>query len=441
MTNETTQTPAPVQAYLDQYKAALGSLPGTGLPWLTELRAAGIDRFAKTGFPTQRNEAYRFTSLRALERQNFAVAPRGGAAVVPEQVPVVVEGSHRLVFVNGRFDAALSSIGNLPQGVVLESMAAALTGNPELVAENLGRTATLDGHPLLALNMAFLGDGVVLRIPRGTVVREPVELTFLAAEGAEGQSWHPRILVLAEQNCEATLVEQHLSLAGGRYFANVAAEIVVGSGARIRHYKHQGEGPDAIHMATVTTRIARDATYDSFTLNTGSILCRHEARTLLDDVNGSCHVSGAYAVRGKQHTDFTSFIDHVKPHCTSRQVVKGAIDDEARAVFQGKIVVRPDAQKTDGYQLNRALLLSDRAEINAKPELEIYADDVKCSHGATAGELDDAQLFYLRARGIPLEQARGLLIAAFLDEAMEEIADETVRAVLQSRVHAWLGAR
>ncbi|MFM2041987.1 MAG: FeS assembly protein SufD [Pseudomonadota bacterium] len=436
---------APVQSFIDQFAAVAPTLPGAGLPWLAELRAAGIDRFAKTGLPTRKVEAWKFTSLRPLEKlaPALAEAPANAAmaAITAGAVPALLADAHRLVFVNGRFDPTLSAIGALPDGVVLDSLAAALARDPELVAENLGRTATLDGHPLLALNIAFLGDGLVLDLPRGVTLDRPVEVVFLTLPGATPSAHYPRILVVAEENSAATLVEQHVALGDGGYYTNAAAEIVVGRNARIRHYKHQADSLAAIHTAVVTTHVHRDAVYESFSLNTGAALCRHEARTILDGTGANCHVSGAYAVRGTQHTDFTSFIDHAKPHGTSRQVVKGVIDGEARAVFQGKIVVRPDAQKTDGHQLNRALLLSDTAEINAKPELEIYADDVKCSHGATAGELDDAQLFYLRARGIPLEVARGLLIAAFLDEAMEEIGDEAVRAAFQTRIHAWLEGR
>ncbi len=435
-----------IETYRDQFRTHAASLPGAGLPWMDELRAAGLDRFSKGGFPTQRNEAWKFTSLRPLEKVTFALAQDGAADSVPvDLIPSVMpvgEAAHRLVFVDGRFRRDLSNMAGLPEGVRLEPLADTLARDPEVVAEHLGRTATLDGHPLLALNLAFLTDGVLLRLAKGVTVETPIELVFIGTGAAVGPvSWHPRILILAEENSEATVVEHHVGLDGAVYFSNVASEVVVGRGARLHHYKMQREGTTAFHLATVTARLARDASYDTFVLNLGAALSRHEARSVLDGTGVECRISGAYAVRGQQHTDITTLIDHAKPRCTSREVVKGVIDDQARAVFQGKIIVRPDAQKTDGYQLNRALLLSDQAEIDSKPELEIYADDVKCSHGATAGELDDAQLFYLRARGIPLEAARGLLIAAYLDEAVDEIRHETVREHFRGRVHAWLEAR
>lgn len=435
-----------IDTYLDQFRTHAASLPGAGLPWMDELRAAGLDRFSKAGFPTQRNEAWKFTSLRPLEKVAFAVAPDRPAVTVPvDLIPSVMAAggiSHRLVFVDGRFRGDLSNTAGLPAGVRLEPLAETLARAPDVVADHLGRTSTLDGHPLLALNLAFLTDGVLLRIATGVTVETPIELVFIGA-GAGGApvSWHPRILILAEENSEATVVEHHVGLDGAVYFSNVASEVVVGRAARLHHYKMQREGTAAFHLATATAKLGQDASYDTFVLNLGGALSRHEARSVLDGTGVECRISGAYAVRGQQHTDITTLIDHARPRCTSREVVKGVVDERARAVFQGKIVVRPDAQKTDGYQLNRALLLSDQAEIDSKPELEIYADDVKCSHGATAGELDEGQLFYLRARGIPLETARGLLIAAFLDEAVDEIRHERVREHFRSRIHTWLGAR
>lgn len=432
MTTDTTTA----QAFLAQAAAVAPTLPGAGLPWLRELRAAGLDRFAKLGLPTPRQEAWKFTSLRPLEKVGFAPAAES-APVSIDRIPSVLPGgpAHRMVFVDGRFRADLSHPGALPAGVVLESLGAALARDPDRVAGLLGRTATFDSHPLLALNTAFLADGLLLHVPRGTTVADPIEAVFLGTPGPAPAAWHPRLLLVAEENAEATVVEHHLGLPGATYLSNVAAEVVAGPGARLHHYKIQMESLDAFHLATATAHLGRDATYDTFVLNLGARLARHEARSVLDGTGITCRVSAAYAAAGNQHTDFTTLIDHAKPHCTSREVVKGVIDGNGRAVFQGKIIVRPDAQKTDGYQLNRALLLSPQAEINSKPELEIYADDVKCSHGATAGELDDDQLFYLRARGIPADQARALLVGAFLDEAVEEVQVEVVRDHFRDRLH------
>ncbi|HYE48849.1 MAG TPA: Fe-S cluster assembly protein SufD [Azospirillaceae bacterium] len=433
--------PNAIQPYLDALRAAGPTLPGAGLPWLDALRAAGAERFRAAGFPGPRVEAWKYTNLRPLEKQRFAPAAAVAAVGVDALPTVAADGATplRLVFVDGRHRPELSSAGGLPAGATLESLADALARDPAGVEALLGRTAAPDGLPLVALNTAFVAEGAVLRVRRGTVVEQPVELVFVGT--GNGAAWHPRLLVQVEDNAEATLVEHHVGRGDGAYFSNVATEITVGQGAVLRHYKVQEEGMGAFHLATTTAKLGRDSTYDTFVLTTGARLSRNEIHARLDGTGVTCRVSGAYTVRGEQHTDFTSLIDHAQPRCTSREVVKGAIDGRARAVFQGKIVVRPDAQKTDGYQLNRALLLSDQAEIDSKPELEIYADDVKCSHGATAGELDDDALFYLRARGIPLEEARGLLIASFLDEAVEEIGVEPVREHFRARINAWLAAR
>jgi len=236
-------------------------------------------------------------------------------------------------------------------------------------------------------------------------------------------------------------VEHHIGLGTGATLANHVGEVFVGEGASVHHYKIQREHTNAFHLSHTAARVASKGVYDNFILTIGAKLSRNEVRSVLDGEHADTHVSGAYMVRGDQHVDTTTLIDHAQPCCTSREVYKGAIDGTARAVFQGKIIVRPGAQKTDGYQQNRALLLSDTAEIDAKPELEIYADDVKCSHGATVGELDEQALFYLRARGIDKETARGLLIVAFLAEALEEIPEENVREYFQTMVSNWLSAR
>jgi len=349
--------------------------------------------------------------------------------------------AHRLVFVNGRLNAALSDAGTLPPGAVLTGLAQALERNASLVEPYLAQVGDTEASPFQALNTALAEDGAVLHVARNTVVEAPVELIFIGVPGPEPVAVHPRLLVVVEPNAEATLVEHHLTLGAGPGFANLVTEIVVGEGARLHHYKIQREGAESLHLSTVAAVLAKDSTYDSFVLTQGTRWSRNEIRPVLDGTGVECRLSGAYMIRGTQHCDTTTVIDHARPHGTSREVYKGVIDGTARAVFQGKIIVRPDAQKTDGYQLNRALLLSDGAEIDSKPELEIYADDVKCSHGATAGELADEQLFYLRARGIDKETARSILIGAFLNDAIEEIRVPAVRDAFQAAVAGWLQSR
>jgi Fe-S cluster assembly protein SufD len=431
----------PVRPWIDRFAGEAASLPGARLPWLAERRRAALDRFAGQGFPTRRAEAWRYTDLKDLVRLDLA--PAGPRAVGIDRLPsALAEGARgpRLVFVDGVFRKELSSVGALPGGVTLMGLAEALETVPEQLEPHLGRVFPNDGSALAALNTAFAADGAFLHLARGAALAEPIELLFLGVGSEGATAHHPRLLVVAEANSEATIVEHHAGL-GGAYFANVAGEIVAEQGARLHHYKLQAEGPEAFHVATTTLRLERDAAYDGFVLTQGARLSRSELRPVLGGTGVECRLSGAYMVAGRQHADHTSVIDHAAPRCTSRQVYHGVIDDRARAVFQGKIIVRPDSQKTDGYQLNRAILLSDQAEIDSKPELEIYADDVKCSHGATAGELDDDQIFYLRARGIDREAARNLLVAGFLMEAVEEIRSEPVREGFAARVQAWLDAR
>ncbi|OYD85089.1 Fe-S cluster assembly protein SufD [Azospirillum brasilense] len=437
--------PAAAKPFLEQFDRVKDGLPGAGLSWLNELRSQGQARFAELGLPTVKNESWRYTNLRALDKLAFQPAAKTGEAVRFDVLPTVrADGATgpRLVFVDGRFRAELSSTAGLPAGVELLNLADALTRKPDLVAEHLGRIAAPDDRTLVALNTAFLADGPVLHVPRGVTVDETIELVFVSV-GSEAQptAFHPRGLIVAEAESRAVIVEHHVGLGSCTTLSNGVTEVFVGEGASVHHYKVQREHAESFHLSHTAAKVAGKGVYDNFILTIGAKLSRNEVNSVLDGEEGDTHVSGAYMVRGGQHVDTTTFIDHAKPCCTSREVYKGVIDDQARAVFQGKIIVRPDAQKTDGYQQNRALLLSDTAEIDAKPELEIYADDVKCSHGATVGELDDDQLFYLRARGIDKAAARGLLIGAFLSEALEEIAEESVRDAFQSYVADWQNAR
>lgn len=433
-----TETPSPYLALIDRAK---DGLPGAALSWVRDLRAQGRERFAADGLPTVKKEAWKYTNLRALEKIAFDPAGDGAAAhfdVLPT-IRAAGETGPRLVFVDGRLRADLSSLDGLPAGVTLAGLAAGLSADDDLLADHLGKLAPLDQAPLAALNTAFLADGAVLRVGRGVTVEPVIELVFVTlGDEARPTAFNPRTLIVVETNAKATVVEHHVGLGTGTTLANHVTEVFVADGATLGHYKAQREAMGAYHIATTAARVGRDASYINFILTTGAKLSRNEVWTELAGTGATCHVSGGYLVRGDQHCDTTTVIDHAAPHGTSREVYKGAIDGRARAVFQGKIIVRPGAQKTDGHQLNRALLLSDAAEIDAKPELEIYADDVKCSHGATAGELDDTALFYLRARGIDRDTARALLTAAFVAEAIDEIPDEPVRTAFQTVVDGWL---
>ena len=441
-TRITADSARPFVAAFERLKGA-GSLPGDHLAWLAELRARAIARFAASGLPTRRNEAWKYTSLRRLETAAPA-ALAGGADVRPafDRLPTVAaDGTarHRLVFAGGRLRDDLSTRGTLPAGAQLLSLAEALTRIPDALENRLGGLTALD-RPIAALNTALAGDGAVLWLAPGTQVDEPIELVFLAPVETTDAA-HARILVVAEAGARATLVEHHLGPAATPSLSTLVTEAWVEAGSALTHVRIQQEGDAAVHLATGFARVAADGLYDSFVLTAGAGLSRAEIAVELAERGANCRVNGAYMIAGAQHCDATTLIDHAAPGCTSREVFKGVIDDDAHGVFQGKILVRPDAQQTDGYQQNRALLLSDRAEIDSKPELEIHADDVRCSHGATVGELDEDQLFYLRARAIPEAAARALLIAAFLDDALAEIPEGPVRDHCHRVVEHWLATR
>jgi len=430
----------PAQPFVAAFDAARAGLPGAGLGWLDGLRRSGIERFKALGLPGPKLEAWKYTRLRPLEDTRYQpVSDADGAAAV-DLVPSILapaEDATRLVFVNGRLSEALSSRGRLPEGVRVQCLRDALASDPAWAEQRLARNGAADNQPLLALNTAMMDSGLVLRVGRGVVVERPIEVVFIGGLTAHPVAYFPRNLIALEAGAEATLVKHHAGAGVGAYLANAVTDIEVGDGARLRHYRVQAESRDATHLSTTHVRIGRDATYENFTLAIGGRLSRNEISARLEGPGGHCAINGAYLMRGSEHCDNTTLIEHVAPHTTCREVFKGVLDDESRAVFQGRIVVHKNAQKTDGHQLCKALLLSTGAEIDAKPELEIYADDVKCSHGATTGQLDETALFYLRSRGVPEALARNLLVQSFLGEALDEITDLGVRQAFTDKiVHA-----
>lgn len=429
-----------LRPYLAQHEALKAQAQGGG--WLGDLRDRGMQRLAKVGLPTPRLEAWKYTNLRPLLKHDFAApADDGDGGLRIDRIPSLqpaAETTHRLVFVNGRYRPELSHLGSLPAGVTIGSLAALLRDAPQRLEPHLGQLGSLEEHPMMALNTALMEDGFVLLLDDGVVLTDPIDVVFIAATGERALAFHPRNLMVLGRDSQATVLEHHAGQGEQATLSNLATEAWIGPGARLWHYRKQEELRSAFHLSSTQLRLARAATYDSFVLSTGARLSRNEVKVELAGEGAECHLNGAYLMRGEQHCDTTTVVEHKVPHTTCREMFRGVLDDAARAVFQGRIVVEPGAQKTDGHQLCQTLILSDRAEIDAKPELEIYADDVKCSHGATAGELDDAALFYLRSRGIPEARARHILIESFLGEAVEKIAAEGVCPALLSSVANWL---
>jgi len=432
----TTSTPL-----LEQYEDVAAGLPGSGVAWLEALRRDGNDTFRSLGLPGPRVEAWKYTNLTRMGRTNFVPALN----VESPSLDNVPNGSleidaPKLVLVNGVLRPDLSDLNALPEGLRVRSLSAVMESDASRFEGVIGQIDAGHPMPMLALNAAYLSDGVVIDIDAEADVETPVHIVSIGIAADQPVAFHPRNLIFAGANSRATIYESHIGL-GDAYLSNGATEIRMAEGALLRHRKLQNESEDAYHVAAATVSLDARAQYENYTLHVGGRLARNEIHVALAGREADCKLYGAYAGRGAQHIDTTTFVDHAVSDCTSREVYKGALDDNARGVFQGKILVRKDAQKTDGHQLNKALLLSEGAEIDAKPELEIYADDVKCSHGATAGELDEEQLFYMRARGIEEAEARDLLVAAFLEDSLEVIAEEAPRDAFHNVISNWLAAR
>ena len=386
-------------------------------PFGGEARCAALGRFVALGLPTARMEEWRHTSLSALAPVSFApadpTAPLTPAAV--ERLAGRAEGP-RLVFVNGRYREALSSPGRLPAGAWAGSLAAAPAERADLVGAHLGRLAAFESHALAALNTASAEDGAFVHLPEGTAAAEPIELLFVTVAGEGPAASHPRVLVVAGPGSEASLVESYVGAAGGPTFTNAVTEAVLGEGARLEHYRLQDEAAGAWHFGLLASEQGKDSRFSTHASSFGAALSRSEVKAVLAGEGGEARVNGLYMAAGSQVVDNHSVIEHARPRCQSRETFKGILDGAARGVFGGRIRVMPDAQKSDAYQLNSNLLLSDDAQVDTKPQLEIFADDVKCGHGGTVGQLDEDALFYLRSRGIDLESARSLLIYAFASE-------------------------
>ncbi len=396
------------------------------------LRLRGLERFTTLGLPTRKHEDWRYTNVSRLKTTRWE-SPEGTDfdATATGYDEVVGLCARRMVFVNGRFSPAHSDLGTLPEGLrvaSLDSLRAAPSA--ELVA-HLGAIADASERPFVALNEACLEDGAVVQVAPGTVVKEPLALIFVATGGLSNL----RNVVLVGQGAELSVVEAYVG--SGESFTNVVTEVALGANAGFEHAKLQEESLEAVHIAELHVHQERDSRLRSHSYALGGDLVRNAILARLDAPGGDCAMHGLYLVRGKQHVDNHTAIDHRKPHCNSAQIYKGILGDDAVAVFDGKVFVRPDAQKTTAEQSNKNLLLSDKALVHTKPELQILADDVRCHHGATVGQLDEDALFYLRSRGLGAELARRTLTYAF---ASDIVAESTVPA-LRERLEAHILAR
>jgi Fe-S cluster assembly protein SufD len=402
-----------------------------------------MQRFTAVGFPSARDEEWRFTPVAPIARTVFAPAAPAAVAVSRTDLARFTFGHPEwpsLVFVNGRFAPELSSLSGLPAGVVACSLAEALATQPGLVEPYLARLAAPEETPFSALNAAFIQDGGFVRIPSHADLGSPVLLVFVTSADAAGRMSHPRNLVVVDRGARASVVEHYVGLSdAAAYLTNAVTEVVLGENAWLEHARLQREGEAAYHIAFSHVHQARDSHYRSFTLSMGGAISRHNLHTRLDAPNTEALLYGLTIAHRDQLVDNHTAIYHEQPNCRSWEVYKAILDGRAHGVFNGKVFVKPEAQKTDAKQTNRTLLLSDTARVDTKPQLEIFADDVKCTHGATVGYLDELPLFYFRSRGVPADRARQLLTYAFAAEVMDDVLVEPVRAELARIIRNRLG--
>jgi Fe-S cluster assembly protein SufD len=403
--------------------------------WLREARRAARDRFAAVGLPTTRDEEWKYTSLAPLEAARFDLEAEPDVDAVSAQAisPFLLgdSGWGRLVFVDGRYSAKLSAVPYLPGGTEVRNLAEiALTDAERLRPHLTGRASdALDGFA--ALNAAFWLDGAFVQVPAGVVVAEPLQIVFVSTASGSASMVHPRSLIVLGQHSRLSVVESYVAVSGGTYLTNAVTDIVVGEGGRLDHYKLQQESPDAFHVGRARITQKRDSRFASYSVAFGGRLARHDVHAVLNGEGAECVLNGLFVIGGRQHSDTHTVVDHAVPHGASRQLYKGVLDGRARGVFNGRIVVRPGAQKTDAHQTNKNLLLADGVEVDSKPQLEIFADDVKCSHGAADGQLAAEAIFYLKSRGLGEAAARALLTYGFASEVLARIPDEVIRARLE----------
>jgi Fe-S cluster assembly protein SufD len=417
--------------------------PAGGPRWLQDLRERAAASFTALGFPTVRDEEWRFTNVAPIAAGEFTLGKADGA-ITTDQVDGFLYGTarQRVVIVNGRFSPELSRTTGLPRGVRAGSLAAAVTGelqaDAEFVQRYLGRLADFKDRAFAALNTAYLQDGAYVYVPDGVVLEEPLQVLFVSSANGDSPSvTYPRNLIVLGDGSQARLVETYVGGDGG-CFSNAVTEVFVGENGVLDHYKVQQENVSAFHIGSMHVHAARSANFSSHSFSLGGRFVRNDVIATLDGEGAEVTLNGLYLADGERLVDNHTTIDHARPHCPSHEVYKGILGGHARAVFNGKIIVRQDAQKTDAKQTNRALLLSDEALINTKPQLEIFADDVKCTHGAAIGQIDEDAIFYLRARGLTFFEARDMLIHAFAGEILERVRIDPLKEGLEAVLYSQL---
>jgi len=427
--------------YAEAFAAHAPALPGHHLGWLRDMRRGAIDAFSRSGFPTPRHEHWKYTNVAPIEKRAFELeapssrtVPAGGpGAHVPKGC-----ASPCLVFVDGRVDHELSDVRALPPGVRIEDFTHVVEHDSGFLENRLGKIVPAERTAFTALNAAFMDAGAVVRVAPDTDAGAPVHLVFVSGSPECERAYHPRIVIAAGAGARVAVVEHFVGYDDAVYLDNVVTEVEVAEGAAVEHYKVQRASTTAYHVAALQAKLAAGASFHSWAVSLGARLARHDIDVTLDHAHARCSLDGLYVANGRQHVDFHTNVEHVAPQCESREYYKGIAGGRGRGVFNGRVHVHPHAQKTEAHQTNRNLLLSRNAEIDTKPQLEIHADDVKCSHGATIGQLDEQMLFYLRTRGIPEDTARGMLTYGFARDVVERIDRPDLRETIGASVLAHL---
>jgi Fe-S cluster assembly protein SufD len=444
-----TQLTKDENSYTTAFREAMRERGSIEPSWLRRMREQSFEEFERTGFPVVQQEEWKYTNVTPISRAKFSpVMVRNGAGADVDWLTSMANEETRnrtAVFLNGIFQPELSSLSALPAEVVAIELTEALLSNDHgNEIQGLLEAGTGPDNGFITLNSALFSSGLFLKIPRGVRIEKPVQLLFAGQANSDSASpaAFPRVLIVAEENSSATILESYASPGDDTYLTNIIVDLRLGAGAQVKHYKVQRESQNAFHVGTTRAELGADASYDATTINFGASLSRHNIEVLMDHEGAECSVDGLYMMDGSQHTDTHSVIDHRQPRCRSHQLYKGILDGKSRAVFNGKVFVRHGAQQTDARQTNKNLLLSKEARVDTKPQLEIFADDVKCTHGAAIGQLEEDEVFYLESRGIRPEMARNLLTYGFAEEVIEKIKIEPLRRELEAavlnRLHATL---
>ncbi len=425
--------------YATQFSEIAGRLPGRGLAWVDRLRKTAVERFLDLGLPTTRLEDWKFTNVAPIRRLTFRPVNQVNASI-PQALRSQLDlfPSPRLVFVDGLLDQKLSALPR-ESGLHMAGLSDSLADSNQaaILESHLGRYAETSDRAFAAWNTGFFADGACVMISPGTILTHPVHLVFISTGAVEPRATYPRNLILAGERSQVAVAEVFLSASGGVYLTNAVTEIVAGAGATIDYYKMECESGDGFHVATVKATLDRDASLTSHSISFGAALARNDLRVALDGEGSQCTLNGLFVVDGQRLVDNHTEIDHRKPHATSRELYKGVLAGHAQGVFNGAIIVRKDAQKTDALQRSRNLLLSENAQINTKPQLEIRADDVRCAHGATIGQIDRESMFYLKSRGLDERAARQILIRGFAAEIFEGIRVSSIRQQSEIQLGGW----